>query len=164
VTEFGHEEPAFLSVAETARRLGVPERTLRRYLDRHGPYLPIRRNGRAVMVEVSALPTLATIRDAYRRGLSAEQVEAELRDAGKPITIETVPAEALISPAAEALSRLVEAVTGLQAELRQTREELAATRRAMERMLEMQEQRHQPAEEGRKGLVARLKRILTRGK
>lgn len=159
MTEFGHEEPAFLSVAEMARRLGVPERTLRRYLARHGPYLPTRRNGRALAIDAAALPTLATIRDAYRRGLSAEQVEAELRDAGKPITIETVPAEALISPAAEALSRLVEAVAGLQAELQQTREELAATRQAMERLLEMQE-RQRPAEERGRGLISRLRRML----
>lgn len=159
MTEFGHEEPVFLSVAEAARRLGVPERTLRRYLDRHGPYLPTRRNGRVLTIEATALPTLATIRDAYRQGLSAEQVEARLRDAGKPITIETMPAEALPHPAAEALNRLVEAVAGLQAELQQTREELAATRQAVERLLEMQE-RQRGAEGRGRGLISRLRRML----
>lgn len=159
MTEFGHEDPVFLSVGEAARRLGVPERTLRRYLDRHRPYLPTRRNGRVLMVDAGALPTLATIRDAYRRGLTAEQVEARLRDAGLPVTIEAAPAEALPHPAAEALIRLAKVAADLQAELQQTRQELAATRQAMERLLEMQEQQR-PAEGRGRGLIARLRRML----
>ena len=51
---------------------GIPERSLRRYLERHGTLLPARRQGRTLQVATEALPVLRRMRELYDSGMSAE--------------------------------------------------------------------------------------------
>jgi|GEM_PF-5744217 len=68
-------EPAWLSVTDAAERLGVPARRLRRYLDRHASAIETRRTGRKHLVAERSMATLARIRDLYREGATAQDVD-----------------------------------------------------------------------------------------
>lgn len=68
----------WLSLDEARQKLGIPLSSLRRYLDRHGRYVPWTRSGKKVLVARSALPVLERIRRMYDSGRSAAAVEDEL--------------------------------------------------------------------------------------
>jgi len=70
--------PAWLSVSESSAWLGVPARRLRRYLERHAGAIETRRTGRKHLIAARSMATLARIRDLYREGATAEDVDRAL--------------------------------------------------------------------------------------
>lgn len=147
----------WVSVAEAARRTAVPERSIRRYVDRHSHWLPTDRRGRALMLDAEALPTLQRIRDLYAGGLNADQVEEALSQALPRTLVAAATDRHVAEPMTETIQRMAA--------------EIQETRRLMERMIEEQERRDRelqqwldsrlpPAEAKRMGLIARLKRML----
>lgn len=75
--------PAWLSVSEASARLGVPARRLRRYLERHGGAIETRRTGRKHLIAAGSMAALARIRDLYREGATAEDVDQALGAKGR---------------------------------------------------------------------------------
>jgi DNA-binding transcriptional MerR regulator len=85
-----HEE--WINIPDVSRLTGIPERTLRRYTERHSMYLPSRRQGRMHLLAASAVPVAEKIRDLYGSGKDAEEVDR--------ILAESVPATVTIAPQA----------------------------------------------------------------
>ncbi len=176
-------DDAWTNIPEAARVTGIPERSLRRYLERHSTLLPARRQGRTLQVATEALPVLRRMRELYDSGMSAEQVEATLADAyTRTLTVVADDGRSVAEAATEALQRMADTVAGMAAllqeqerrhieALEQARQEAAATREAMERLQAAQERRADELREWlekrlpepqakRMGLVARVKAIL----
>ncbi|MCL8207781.1 MAG: MerR family transcriptional regulator [Actinomycetia bacterium] len=80
----------WVGIAEVSRTTDIPERTLRRYVDRHGEFLPARRRGRTYELAQSAVPLVQRIRDWYATGMSAEAIDETLRQQ-YPVTITIGP-------------------------------------------------------------------------
>ncbi|MFQ5783354.1 MAG: MerR family transcriptional regulator [Alphaproteobacteria bacterium] len=80
-------ERDWLAVSEVGARLQVPDRRLRRYLDRHAALVRTRRTGRRTLVSGDSLPVLARIRELYAEGATARDIDKALADkqpAGAP--------------------------------------------------------------------------------
>lgn len=63
------------TLAEAARELALPERTLRRYLDRFKPWIQVRTRGRTRLLDADALDVLRLVREHLVAGKSASEVE-----------------------------------------------------------------------------------------
>lgn len=118
----------WVGIAEVSRTTDIPERTLRRYVDRHGGFLPARRRGRTYELAASAVPLVQRIRDWYATGMSAEAIDETLRQQ-YPVTI-TIGAEAattaVVPEGLEALRQQLGQMLAVLAERQQAeREELA---------------------------------------
>lgn len=181
---------AWTNIPEAARVTGIPERSLRRYLERHGTLLPARRQGRTLQVATEALPVLRRMRELYDSGMSAEQVEATLADAyTRTLTVVADDGRSVAEEATKALQRMADTVAGVAELLREQErrhiealeqarqeaaraaQEAAATREALERLQAAQERQAEALREWlekrlpepqakRMGLVARVKAIL----
>lgn len=156
-----------LTVPEAARAAGIPERTLRRYIERHGPYLDARPQGGRVTLGPGAAAVLRRIRDLYARGMSAGEVDEAL--AASVPAIVTV-AEAVAVPTSEALGHLLQRVAKAMAgiaeeqrrqaeEVAKLREEVAATRENLERQ---ENERRQALEERDRRLMQLLREMQDR--
>lgn len=160
----------WVSVPEAARVTGIPERTLRRYLDRHGTFLPSRRQGRAMWVPPDTLPILQELRQLYEAGRTAEQVEEVLAERlPRTLTVAgETSAPAPLNPATM-VRELVEQLTALRQELAAEREQTAAAldrlhAEAERRDRELREwlaQRLGDPETKRLTLLARVRRMLS---
>ncbi|MFQ5959478.1 MAG: hypothetical protein ACE5LF_08935, partial [Alphaproteobacteria bacterium] len=71
-----------------SRTLAVPDRRLRRYLDRHTEFVRSRRTGRKHLIASDAIPTLVRIRDLYDEGATARDVDAALASTRLPVAPE----------------------------------------------------------------------------
>ncbi|HEY8393614.1 MAG TPA: MerR family transcriptional regulator [Thermaerobacter sp.] len=155
-----------LTIADIARRLGLPESTVRYYRDRFVAYIPTVGEGRHRRYRPEALEVLRFVADAMRAGTPAEDVEAALRQRFS-LTVEPqqqsaatqqqsaailreLVADAVADVVKEAVQRETEA---LREELRRLREELAATREELARQAERDEARDER-------LVARMRELL----
>ena len=75
----------WLPVSEVSRTLEVPDRRLRRYLDRHAEFVRSRRTGRKHLIASDAIPTLIRIRDLYDEGATARDIDTALADTRLPL-------------------------------------------------------------------------------
>lgn len=131
-----------LKVPELASRLGVPARTVQRYLSRHSRHLDATRIGQGGwLVSEDLLPTLMEIRDRYQAGGSVVDVEESL-EAAAGVTRATgatapEPAEECGLPSAvEELRDQIEATTSTVEELQDRVEPLEGTVESLERAVE----------------------------
>lgn len=154
----------WVTVPDAARELGLPERTLRRYLDRHGGYVRTRRSSRSVLVAAEDLPVLGRIRQLYAAGRNEEEVaEALAAEFPRTVTVAVTDTRQAATPAeafaalqaavadmrremAAAMAEQAEAIRQLRAEVEQARQEAAAAAEALRR-LEAQEAERQRREE-----------------
>jgi DNA-binding transcriptional MerR regulator len=150
-------EQKWLTISEAEEKTGIPERTIRRYINLHGHRLPIKRQHRVYYVSTDALPLLNEIRTYYADGLTAERVEEELSRVNIPATI-TIADTGKAVTATEAINTLLGTVADMTDELAELKEQLAATtelvrkqdqkaderdQRLMEVLREIQEQKQQ---------------------
>ncbi len=78
----------FLTIAEIARALSLPESTVRYYRDRFAGYVPSQGQGRSRRYEPAALDVLRSIADAMRSNVPQEEIEQRLA-ASYPLTVDT---------------------------------------------------------------------------
>lgn len=144
----------YITIQELSRQTNIPERTLRRYIDRHARFFIFRRESGQLLVSSDAIATVTMIREAYESGATAARVDDAMTSQGLPVTIDvTGTGQAVTMTMAEALQELgkamavplaavterqiemMELLNALQSELRTEqekstalREELAAVR------------------------------------
>lgn len=97
----------WLTVSELAKRFGIPQPTIRRYIERHGHHLHIRKHHKSYLIAEKSLDDLVRIRESYTQGMNADQVENELAATNAPTIIDVIAEsarESNVSP--EALSSL----------------------------------------------------------
>jgi len=80
----------WLTVSELKERLGIPQPTIRRYIERHGHHLHIRKHHKSYLIAERSLDDLVRIREAYLQGMNADQVEDELVAANAPTIIDVI--------------------------------------------------------------------------
>jgi len=150
-----------LTVQELSRRLEVPERTVRRWIDAHGPFLGARRDGRRLLVPAESLKVAETIKSLYAGGATSEQVNDTLAGRAVPQVLEVdavTPAqtESLVRAMTEELRQAREEIQELRQEIRETRDAVAATQETVEEIGEWI--RVKPDEEKRPWWARLLKR------
>lgn len=162
----------WLTIAEASRKTGIPERTIRRYINQHGGHLSTKKQHRSYLVASDALPVLIQIRDYYAAGLDAEKVEEALARSGVPMTITVAGSDSVTVTAAEALENLrralaeaVAAMAGEQKRMAQQLEELRAELAATRELLEKREtERDRLLEERDRRLMEEMRRVLQENK
>lgn len=68
-----------LTLKQVARRLGIPESTVRAHRDRFSSFIPVVGKGRSRRYPIAALDVFRMIAHSFSDGLSAEQVYERLR-------------------------------------------------------------------------------------
>lgn len=68
----------WLLVSEVARITGIPHRSITNYINNHGLYLRVRKNGRAFEIHESSIEVLRLIRELYDRKMTFQSVEEYL--------------------------------------------------------------------------------------
>jgi PAS domain S-box-containing protein len=63
----------WLSIAQVEKETGIPNRTIRRYMEQH-TYLMVKKQHRKYMFSVDSLPILLKIREYYANGMNVHQV------------------------------------------------------------------------------------------
>ena len=150
-----------LTVQELSKRLDVPERTIRRWIDAHGPFLGARRDGRRLLVPAESLKVAETIKSLYAGGATSEQVNDTLAGRAVPQVLEVdavtpAQAETLVRALTEELRQAREEIQELRQEIRETRDAVAATQETVEEIGEWI--RVKPDEEKRPWWARLLKR------
>lgn len=118
-----HIEPVeggmdYITVGDLVRETGIPERTVRRYLERHKTFFSTRKESGVYYLAADSVELAKRIRCMYDAGKSTAQINAELTAANVPMVIE--------DPAGESFEVLpVAAVIRHQAEIREALEMLA---------------------------------------
>lgn len=128
----------WIDVPQVAKELNIPDRTLRRYMERHSLFVQSRKEGRYWQIARSSLPVLSQIRDLYSAGLTADQVDTELR---AQMSLATVEVGGKPATMAELVAAMTDELERLRREVTELRNELAATRQAQERQAERLEER-----------------------
>lgn len=77
----------WLTVTEIEQRHGVPAPSTRRYLQRHGHKLNIKKRGKSYLIDEESIEVLIKIRDLYSDGKSEKEIDDILSKMGVPTTI-----------------------------------------------------------------------------
>jgi excisionase family DNA binding protein len=125
-----------LTVQELSRRLEVPERTIRRWIDSHGPFLGARRDGRRLLVPEDSVRVAETIKALYAGGATSADVNDTLAGRNVPQVLEVdavtpAQAESLVRALTEELRQARQEIQELRQEIKATRDAVAATQDAV---------------------------------
>lgn len=113
------------TVREVSERLDVPERTLRRWIELHGPFIGAKKEGRRILIPMESVDALREIRDLYADGMTAQEVTERLRSDGLPMTIDMADGGPPVAVnVAEALQELSKAVAVPMAEIAERQNEI----------------------------------------
>jgi len=119
----------YITIQELSRRTRIPERTLRRYIDRHKQFFTMRREGGVNFVTPEAAACAVKIRAGYDDGMTAAMIDELMKKQGAPVTVDVAgTGQAVTMTTAEALHKLSEAVAVPMAEIAD-REKLEARQR-----------------------------------
>ncbi|MCX2726797.1 site-specific integrase [Thermomicrobium sp. 4228-Ro] len=100
-----------LTLTEIARRLGLPETTVRYYRDRFAPYLPAVGSGRARRYPQQTVERLRWIVEQLRAGASPHEIEAQLRSAPPDLATHAPAADAQLTDSVGRLSQRIRELT-----------------------------------------------------
>jgi DNA-binding transcriptional MerR regulator len=129
------------TIPAAAKESGIPDRTLRRYVDRHGLYIPSRRDGRTILISRESFEVIRFIRDRYSGGDMAEQVEEALADRfNRTLTVTEDEPDSRSLTTFEAVGKLAEEVRALRDQLAKRDAEVAV---ALERIEKLEAERDQ---------------------
>jgi excisionase family DNA binding protein len=125
------------TVQELSKRLEVPERTIRRWVDVHGPFLGARKDGRRLLVPADSLKVAETIKALYAGGATSAEVNDTLAGRAVPQVLEVdavtpAQAETLVRMLTEELRQAREEMAELRQEIQATREAVSATQETVE--------------------------------
>jgi DNA-binding transcriptional MerR regulator len=116
-----------LTMAEIARRLDLPESTVRYYRDRFSEFIPSVGDGRTRRYKPEALEVLRLIADAMRAGIPAENVTAALRDSF-PVNADIEPQQQTATTQQQTAAAIADALRNLGPALIETKDAIAALR------------------------------------
>lgn len=167
-----NREKEWFSVLDIEKQTGIPNQTLRRYINNHGHHLNVKKQGKAYYLADESIKVIQEIRKLYEEGMTAQQVNDTLVERAIPMTITISDGEQKISVhVGEALQDLKESINEQNKVIRslveqvQKQQEYIDTkledrdRRLIESLREMQETKKGIAsaqEEKKKGFFARL--------
>lgn len=141
----------YLTIPEIHRETGIPESTVRRYLDQHNHALRTKKNGRgAWLLKTDDTSLMLEIRKCYEQKMSVTEVENYLLQSGQPITITIDDEQEDIITPAQAFMQLAGEVQTMQRELLSTQEQLAA---AHEEITSLKKQQTVDSEEQSKWIM-----------
>ena len=76
------------SIKVAANETGIPHQTIRRYIDRHGHHLKLKKQHKNISIAHESIDTLDKIRSWYGDNHNADQVDELLANNGIPMTID----------------------------------------------------------------------------
>lgn len=77
----------WLTVSDLAARFGIPQSTIRRYIERHGHHLHTKKHHKSYLISEESIPVIVRIREGYSDGMNSDQVETLLASSGAPTII-----------------------------------------------------------------------------
>jgi DNA-binding transcriptional MerR regulator len=138
----------YITIQELSRRTRIPERTLRRYIDRHKQFFTMRREGGVNFVTPEAAACAVKIRAGYDDGMTAAMIDELMKKQGAPVTVDVAgTGQAVTMTTAEALHKLSQAVAVPMAEMAEQQAAILETLAAMAGDLREEQERSQALSE-----------------
>lgn len=151
----------YLTIPEIAKETGIPESTVRRYLEQHNHTLRTKKSSRgAWLLKEEDIPLIREIRACYERKMSSDEVEEYLLQSGQPltITVDDDQEKEMITPA-QAFMQLTGEVKNLQEKLASTNEQLASAHEEIRQLIESQKSDSDKQEKSMDALMNEMKLI-----
>ena len=102
----------WLTLGDVSMQTGIPERTIRRYLDRHSAYLPTKREGRVYRCAAAAVPVIQFIRAQCLTGATETIVQERLdHQFVATVTVPATRSSSAEAPSATDLAVIVQTLT-----------------------------------------------------
>ena len=138
----------YITIQELSRRTRIPERTLRRYIDRHKQFFTMRREGGVNFVTPEAAACAVNIRAGYDEGMTAAMIDELMKKQGAPVTVDVAgTGQGVTMTTAEALHRLSQAVAVPMAEMAERQAEMLEALAAMADELQEERERSEALSE-----------------
>ena len=118
-------------MAEIARRLDLPESTVRYYRDRFPEFVPAVGEGRARRYQPAALEVLRFIADAMRTGTPLDAITAALR-ASFPVNVRNESQQQITTTQQQTAATIADALRTLAPALLETRDAIATLRNELQ--------------------------------
>jgi DNA-binding transcriptional MerR regulator len=170
------KEKKWFSVLDVEKQTGIPNQTIRRYINNHGIYLNPKKRGKGYYLAEESVKVIQQIRKLYDEGMTAQLVNDTLHERNIPMTITISEREEKVSVQVdealqdlkkgmdeqnEVIRSLVEQVKKQQEYIDNKLEErdkklMAAIRETQEARKEISASQEEPKEEKKKGWIARL--------
>lgn len=81
------KEKKWFSVLEVEKQTGIPNQTIRRYINNHGVYLNPKKRGKGYYLAEESIKVIQEIRKLYDEGMTAQLVNDTLLERNIPMTI-----------------------------------------------------------------------------
>lgn len=81
------KEKKWFSVLEVEKQTGIPNQTIRRYINNHGVYLNPKKQGKGYYLSDESIKVIQEIRKLYEEGMTAQLVNDTLLEKNIPMTI-----------------------------------------------------------------------------
>ncbi len=90
-------EKEWFNVLEVEKQTGIPNQTIRRYINNHGVYLNPKKRGKSYYLSKESIKVIQEIRKLYSEGLTAQLVNDTLQEKKLPMTITVSAGEEKVS-------------------------------------------------------------------
>lgn len=80
-------EKKWFSVLDIEKQTGIPNQTIRRYINNHGIYLNPKKRGKGYYLTEESIKVIQKIRKLYDEGMTAQLVNDTLQERNIPMTI-----------------------------------------------------------------------------
>lgn len=77
----------WFTVSELSKQISIPQPTIRRYIERHGHHLHVKKHHKSYLISEKSFPVIIRIRERYAEGMGTSQVEDHLASSGAPTII-----------------------------------------------------------------------------
>lgn len=136
------KEKQWFSVAEVESQTGIPNQTIRRYINNHGVYLNPKKRGKGYFLSEESVKVIQEIRKLYDEGMTAQLVNDTLQERNIPMVITVSEGEQTMNiQVGEALSSMKKSIDEQNEVIRSLAEQMKKQQEYIDNRLEERDQR-----------------------
>lgn len=136
------KEKQWFSVVEVESQTGIPNQTIRRYINNHGVYLNPKKRGKGYFLSEESIKVIQEIRKLYENGLTAQLVNDTLQERNIPMTITVSEGkQAMNIQVGEALNSMKKSIDEQNEVIRSLAEQMKKQQEYIDNRLEERDQR-----------------------
>lgn len=136
------KEKQWFSVIEVESQTGIPNQTIRRYINNHGVYLNPKKRGKGYFLSEESVKVIQEIRKLYDEGMTAQLVNDTLQERNIPMVITVSEGEQTMNiQVGEALSSMKKSIDEQNEVIRSLAEQIKKQQEYIDNRLEERDQR-----------------------
>lgn len=136
------KEKQWFSVVEVESQTGIPNQTIRRYINNHGVYLNPKKRGKGYFLSEESVKVIQEIRKLYDEGMTAQLVNDTLQERNIPMVITVSEGEQTMNiQVGEALSSMKKSIDEQNEVIRSLAEQMKKQQEYIDERLEQRDQR-----------------------